>query len=257
MTAGGALAGKVCVVTGGGTGIGAEIARVFAGEGCRVVVAGRRRPPIEAVATEIEGFAHVSDVTDEDQVRALFGTCDRTYGRLDILVNSAADRGPVMPIEEMDVAGWDETMALNIGGIFLCTKHAIPFLKRQGGSVINLSSVSGLKGKATRGPHAASKSAVNGFTQAVAFELGQWGIRINALCPGGVAGERFVMSQTLRAKVLGTTAEALIKSGYTDTAALDRLVEPGEVASAALFLASDAALAITGELLVVDCGRLL
>ena len=249
------LDGKVAVITGGGTGIGAEIARAFAKEGCRVVVSGRRRPPIEAVAAEVGGLAVAADVSDEVQVAALIAACDEAYGRLDILVNNAAVRGPVMPVAEMDIAGWDEAMAINVRGVVLCTKHAVPLLRRQGGSVVNISSVSGLRGKATRSPYSASKFAVNGITQAVAFEVGADGIRVNAICPGGVTGKRFLTSQAMRAKVLGTTAEELIKTQYTDSAALGRLIEPEEVASAAVFLASDAASAITGELLVVDCGR--
>jgi NAD(P)-dependent dehydrogenase (short-subunit alcohol dehydrogenase family) len=251
-----ALKNKVCVVTGGGTGIGAEIARVFAGQGCRVVVSARRRRPIDRVAADIGGLAVVADVSDEDQVTALFAACDKAYGRLDILVNNAAVRGPVMAIDDMDVAGWDEAMAINVTGVALCIKHAVPLLRRQGGSIINISSVSGLRGKATRGAYSASKFAVNGLTQAVAFEVGAHGIRVNAICPGGVTGERFLTSQALRAKVLGTTPEELIRTQYEEPSALGRLIEPEEVAQAALFLAGDASSAITGELLVVDCGRL-
>lgn len=246
---------KVCVVTGGGTGIGAEIAGLFAAERYRVVVAGRRRQPLDQMAADIDGLAVVADVSNEDHVRALFAACHGAYGRLDVLVNNAAVRGPVMAIEDMDVDGWDEAMAINVTGVALCIKHAVPLLKRQGGSIINISSVAGLKSKATRSPYSASKFAVNGLTQAVAFEVGVDGIRVNALCPGGVTGERFLSSQALRAKVLGTTAEALIRTEYEEPSALKRLVEPGEVAQAALFLASDAASAITGEVLVVDGGR--
>ena len=245
---------KVCVVTGSGTGIGAEIARLFAADGYRVVVSGRRRQPLEQVAADINGLAVAVDVSDEDQVRALFAACHRAYGRLDVLVNNAAVRGPVMTISDMDVAGWDETMAINVTGVALCIKHAVPLLKRQGGSIINISSVAGLKGKATRSPYSASKFAVNGLTQAVAFEIGADGIRVNAICPGGVTGERFLTSQVMRAKVLGTTAETLIRDQYEEPSALKRLVEAGEVAQATLFLASAAASAITGEVLVVDCG---
>jgi NAD(P)-dependent dehydrogenase (short-subunit alcohol dehydrogenase family) len=247
---------KVCVVTGGGTGIGAEIARLFAAQGYRVVVSGRRHQPLDQIAAEIGGLAVTTDVSDEDQVRALFAVCEKTYGRLDVLVNNAAVRGPVMAIDQMDVAGWDEAISINVTGVALCIKHAVPLLKRHGGSIINISSVSGLKGKATRSPYSASKFAVNGLTQAIAFEVGSDGIRVNAICPGGVTGERFVTSQALRAKVLGTTAEALIRTQYEEPSALKRLLEPGEVAQATLFLASEAAAAITGELLVVDCGRI-
>ncbi|MDP6883492.1 MAG: SDR family NAD(P)-dependent oxidoreductase, partial [Rhodospirillales bacterium] len=157
---GAAFDGKVCVVTGGGTGIGAEIARLFAAEGYRVVVSGRRRQPLDQVAAEIDGLAVCADVSDEDQVRALFAACDEAYGRLDVVVNNAAVRGPVMTIEDMDAAGWDEAMAINVTGVALCIKHAVPLLKRNGGSIINISSVSGLRGKATRSPYSARKFAL-------------------------------------------------------------------------------------------------
>ena len=250
------LEAKVAVVTGGGTGIGAAIARVFAAEGCRVIVAGRRPQPIEAVAAEISGLAVAADVSREADVAALFAACAEAHGRLDILVNNAGIRGPVMTVDEMDIVGWDETMAVNVRGVVLCIKHAAPMLKRTQGAIINVSSVAGLRGKATRSAYAASKFAVNGITEAVARELGANGVRVNTICPGGVVGERFMASAAMRAKLLGMSPEDLVRTGYTEKAALGRLVEAEEVAQAALFLAGDAAGAITGEHLAVDCGRL-
>ena len=252
----GILDGKVAVVTGSGTGIGRAIARALAAEDAKVVVAGRPTDPIEAVADEISGLAVATDVSVEDDVKALFKACADAHGRLDVLVNNAGITGPVANVEDMKMAEWDETMAVNVRGVILCTKHAVPMLKRQGGSIINMSSRMGLKGYPMRSPYTASKFAVIGITQSVAFEVGVHGIRVNALCPGAVNGELMERVIAARVEKEGRPAEDIIKENYTDVAALRKWVEPEEVAQAALFLASDAASAITGESILVDCGRM-
>ena len=251
----GVLDGKVAVVTGGGTGIGEAIARAFAAEGCRVVVSGRRAENIERVAGDIAGLAVAADVSKEDDVAALFRSCDAAHGRLDVLVNNAGVTGPVANADEMDMAAWDETMAINVRGVILCIKHGLPLMKRQGGSIINMSSRLGLKGYPMRSPYVASKFAVIGITQSVSFEVGVHGIRVNALCPGAVKGALMDRVIAARAETEGRPAEQIAKESYTDVAALRKWVEPEDVAQAALFLASDAAGAITGESILVDCGR--
>src|SRR5437868_8499138 len=130
-----ALDGLVAIVTGGGSGIGAVIARTFAREGAKVIVAGRTRERLAQVAGEIRGEAIVADVTDEASVASLF----EKVGNLDILVNNAGIAGPVANASEMDAAGWDETMAINVRGAILCIKHAVPRMRaRGGGSIINM-----------------------------------------------------------------------------------------------------------------------
>ena len=252
----GVLDGKVAVVTGGGSGIGEAIARMFAAAGAKVVVAGRRREPIERVAGDIGGLAVEADVSNEDSVKGLFKACEDAHGRLNIMVSNAGVTGPVANAEDMDMAQWDETMAINVRGVILCAKHAVPMLKRQGGSIINLSSRLGLKGYPMRSPYAASKFAVIGITQSIAFEVGVHGIRCNALCPGAVHGELMERVVAARAEQEGRSPDAIVKQSYTGAAALRKWVEPEEVASTALFLASDAASAITGESVVIDCGRM-
>jgi NAD(P)-dependent dehydrogenase (short-subunit alcohol dehydrogenase family) len=252
----GVLDGKVAVVTGGGSGIGEAIARLFAASGAKVVVAGRRLEPIERVAGDIGGLAVAADVSSEDSVKGLFKACEDAHGRLDTLVSNAGVTGPVANAEDMDMARWDETMAINVRGVIVCAKHAVPMLKRQGGAIINLSSRMGLKGYPMRSPYAASKFAVIGITQSIAFEVGIHGIRCNALCPGAVHGELMERVIAARAEKEGRPAADIVKESYTDAAALRKWVEPEEVASTALFLASDAASAITGESILVDCGRM-
>ncbi|MDP6107565.1 MAG: SDR family oxidoreductase [Candidatus Brocadiia bacterium] len=249
------LAGKVAVVTGGASDIGGAIAKAFANQGCRLVLAGRRRVPLEEVAHEVEGLAVPCDVSVEADVVGLMRACDEAYGRLDVLVNNAGTSGAFVNAEDMDVAAWDTTFAVNLRGVALCIKHGIPLLKRQGGSIVNMSSLIGLKGYPMRSDYAASRFAVIGVTQSVAQELGPLGIRVNALCPGAVVGQRMRTTLAERARKEGRTQEDIIKSDYTDTAALRKWVTPDDVAAAALFLASDAASATTGEALRVDAGR--
>jgi len=252
----GILAGKVAVVTGGASDIGRAIAKAFAREDCGLVLADVRRGPLEDFAGEIGGLAVVCDVSVEADVARLMRACDEACGRLDVLVNNAGTSGAFVNAEDMNIAAWDATFAVNLRGVALCIKYAVPLLKRQGGAIMNMSSLIGLKGYPMCSDYAASRFAVIGVTQAVAQELGPFGIRVNALCPGAVVGERMRTTLAERSRKEGRTQEDIIKSDYTDTAALRKWVTPEEVAAAALFLASDAAGATTGEALRVDAGRL-
>ena len=252
---GGILAGKVAVVTGGASDIGRAIATAFADQGCRVVLAGRRPAALEDVAGRIGGLAFVCDVSVETDVARLMRACDEATGRLDILVNNAGTSGAFLNADAMDLDAWDTTIAVNARGVALCIKHAAPLLKRRGGAIVNMSSLIGLRGQPMRSDYAASRFAVNGITQTVAQELGPFSIRVNALCPGAVAGERMRTTVAERARKESRPADEIIKRDYTDTAALRKWVTPADVAAAALYLASDAAGAITGETLKVDAGR--
>jgi NAD(P)-dependent dehydrogenase (short-subunit alcohol dehydrogenase family) len=250
------LLDKVAVVTGGGSGIGEAIARRFAAEGCRVVVCGRRSTPIESVAQEIGGVAIVADVTAEAEVAALFRACDEAYGRLDILVNNAGSVGAMSDLATMEMTAWDHTIAVNLRGVVLCIKEAIPLLRRQGGAIVNISSRGGLRGdRAGATDYVASKFAVTGLTESLAQELGPQGIRINDVCPGVVDTEMSRRSLEAMGRELGMAAAEVRRSKFAETAALGRLVEADEVAAAALFLAGDDADAITGTHLKVDSGR--
>ena len=253
----GELAGKVAVVTGGGTGIGKAIAKALSGAGASVVVSGRRMDALEAVARETGCRPVVCDVREERDVAQLFTRTEQHFGGLDILVNNAGVTGPVSSVEAMDMAAWDETFDINVRGIVLCLKYAVPLLKRRGGgSIVNMSSLMGLRGYPMRSPYAASKFAVIGITESVAQEVGPDKIRVNALCPGAVNGDLMQRVIATRAKAENRPPEEIIRVNYTDKAALRRWVEPEEVAAAALFLASDRSAPITGERLRVDAGRM-
>src|SRR5262249_20758079 len=194
------LEGRIAIVTGGGSGIGAVIARTFAKAGAKVAVAGRNPGRLAEVARKIGGEAIATDVTDEASVKRLFERVDVLFGGLDILVNNAGIAGPVANAADLDVAAWDETMAINVRGAILCIKHAVPRMKaRGGGSIINMSSLMGLKGTPMRSAYTASKYAVLGITDAVSQEVGIHNIRVNALCPGAVNGE--LMERVIAARV--------------------------------------------------------
>ena len=202
-------------------------------------------------------MAATADVADEAQVTAVFKACEEAYGRLDVLVNNAGHPGPTVSVEDEDMAAWDETIAVNLRGVILCIKHAVPLLKRQGGAIVNLASLSGLKGKPLRAAYCAGKFGVIGITESVAFEVGGHGIRCNAICPGGVFGTGLIdVIVGDRARAEGRSAADLFDQTFVQPSALRKVIDRREIAEAALFLASDAAGAITGEHLKVDAGRM-
>jgi NAD(P)-dependent dehydrogenase (short-subunit alcohol dehydrogenase family) len=251
------LAGKAVIVTGGGTGIGRAIAQAFARQGAHVIVMGRRAGPIEEVAAEIGATSQVVDVADEASVMTAFLAAAQPHGGIDVLVNNAGVTGPVSRAADLDLAAWDETVAINMRGVIVCIKHVVPLMKqRGGGAIINMSSLMGLRGYPMRSAYTATKFAVIGITEAVAHEVGVDGIRVNALCPGAVNGELMKRIVAARSAVESKPPEEIIRVNYTEKAAMRRWVEPEEVAAAAVFLASPAASSITGDRMRIDCGRL-
>ena len=244
------------IVTGAGTGIGKAIAETFAEAGAHVVVSGRTPETVETVAAAIGGTAVPCDVTNLDDVEALFARALEINGKIDVLVNNAGQSGPIAPISEVDVEAWRACIEVNLFGTVHCLRVGSRIMCAQGsGSIINLSSLMGLKGYPMRSAYSASKFAVIGLTEAVAREVGPFGVRVNALCPGAVSGELMDRVIARRAEAEGRTPEEIIKENYTDVAALRRWVSPEEVAACALFLASEASSSVTGERLRTDCGR--
>lgn len=247
---------SIAVVTGGGSGIGAGIAARLAKENYHVVVVGRRADIVNATAREIGGSGIQADVSVEQDVKALFNDITNRFGRLDVLVNCAGTGGARVPLLDMNVADWDNTIAINLRGIMLCIKYAIPLLESAKGRIVNINSRDGLSGtRPSRSDYVASKFAVTGLTEALSQELGPLGISINDVCPGAVQTALFMESAEREAARRGTQTAAYIKTMFTDKASLGRMVTPGEVAEAVVFLASSAARGITGTHLKVDCGR--
>lgn len=252
----GRLDGKLAVITGGGSGIGEATAHVFAQAGATVAVAGRRLEPLEKVARDVGGHAIACDVSDQDDVRAMFAKAKAITGRVDVLLNNAGAPGPIAPVAEVDMNDWITCMNINLVGAMYCLQEAAKIMTAQGsGSIINMSSLMGIQGYPMRSAYVASKFALIGITETMARELGPTGVRVNALMPGAVSGENMDRILARRAQAEGRSASEIERENYTDVAALKRWVAPEEVGRAALYYASDLSSAITGDKMKVDCGR--
>jgi len=226
------LAGRTALVTGGGSGLGAAIARALHAGGAAVVVAGRRVEPLRALCAELGARAEwgTCDVADPDSVAALQASvADR---EISILINNAGIAGPVAPLTEVGVADWDEVFAVNVRGVFLVCRAFLPaMVERGGGDVINLASVSGKRPLVRRTPYCASKMAVLGLTTTLAFEVGPFGVNVNSLSPGPVVGARMDRNFRLEAERTGTSYEQA-RDAFVSRAALGRLLTEAEVGSA-------------------------
>jgi NAD(P)-dependent dehydrogenase (short-subunit alcohol dehydrogenase family) len=226
------IAGRTALVTGGGSGLGAAISRHLSAAGARVVVVGRRPEPLREVAASLQpaGRAEVCDVADVASVERLAQTlADETVS---ILVNNAGVAGPVAPLVDVEPAEWDDVFAANVRGTYLmCRSFLPPMIARGDGDVINLASVSGKRPLERRTPYTASKMAVLGLTSTLAFEVGDAGIRVNALSPGPVEGERMDRNFRLEAERTGTSYDTA-RAAFVGRSALGRMVTADEVGRA-------------------------
>ncbi len=250
------LNGKVAVVTGGASGIGEGTVRLFAREGAKVVIADIQDARGEKLAEELgtaTAYLH-TDVSQENDVAAAVEYAVRKFGRLDAMYNNAGFGGVSGPIEDTDMAGYDMTMGVLLRGVFMGVKHAAKVMKAQGsGSIINTASVAGVG--AIFGPHVYSmaKAAVIHLSKTAAVELGEWNVRVNAICPGGIATPIFAGAMGLTSEQADSTVE-LIKGALALSQPIKRSGVPNDIAEAALWLASDASSFVTGHALVVDGG---
>jgi len=245
--------GLVVLVTAGANGVGRAIARSFLAHGCRVHICDIDESAIERFLLENpESTATVADVSDYSMVATLFSDLKKRYGCLDVLVNNAGTAGPTSALENIDPEDWNSTVAVNLNGQFYCSRLAIPLIRKAGGgSIINIASSAALFGYPNRSPYAASKWAVIGLTKTMAMELGDSKIRVNAICPGSVEGERIDRVIRKDAARRGKTADE-IREMYTRQTSLKRFIQPEEVAHMAVFLASDLGRSISGQVLSVD-----
>jgi NAD(P)-dependent dehydrogenase (short-subunit alcohol dehydrogenase family) len=238
-------------VTAGAGGIGREIARAFAREGARVAVCDA--DPAAVAAATADGLdAQVVDVADGDALdRWLDGVLER-FGGLDVLVNNAGIAGPTALVEDVDPEDWERCIAIDLTSHFRASRRVIPAMKTAGaGSIINISSTSGLVGCGMRAPYVAATWAVIGLTKSLAIELGPHGVRANAICPGSVDGERMrgVIDREASARGLD---RSVVEDEYIGGQSISRFVQPGEIADMCVFLASDAARMVTGQAIAVD-----
>ena len=245
------------LVTAGAAGIGRAIAQTFVVNGARVHICDVAKPALEACNREQPDIScSLADVSRVDDVARLFADVKRKLGGLDVLVNNAGIAGPTAKVEDIEPADWERCIAVDLNGIFYCTRLAMPMLKangrERGGSVINLSSVAGRLGFGMRTPYAAAKWAVVGFTKSLAIEAGPDGIRVNCIQPGDVEGERINRVIEAKAAAFGRTPEQQ-KQVLLETISLQTFVSPQDIANMALFLATDAGKHISGQALSI-CG---
>lgn len=245
------LTGRVAIVTGGGTGIGAATARLLAENGADVVIAGRRAEPLERTAGEIREatgrrcLAIAADARDPEQIQALVDRTVQTFGRIDILVNNAGGATHA-PLAKMPFETWQKDVSLNLHAAFLCSQAALPHLKESGhGAIVNISSLAGVHGTLGVGAYSSAKSGLQMYTRVASAEWGPHGVRVNCVAPGMIATE---LAQANWART-GFDAAGACK-GFP----LRRPGRPEEVAQAIVFMASDAASYITGETLTVGGG---
>jgi NAD(P)-dependent dehydrogenase (short-subunit alcohol dehydrogenase family) len=236
------LEGIRALVTGGGSGIGAAIATRLKQGGAAVLI------------VDVDPLTSpdvVADVADTAEVDRLFAEVARNLGGLDVLVNNVGVAGPTARVEAMDPSAFDECVRINLGSMFRCTHNAVPMLRERPGSIVNISSSAGIFGYPLRSPYAAAKWAVIGLTKTWAMELGSTGIRVNAICPGSVGGQRMDGVIEREATVLAVTPTT-VRSAYESQVSMGSFVDATDIAEAVAFLSSPSARYISGQVLGVD-----
>ena len=244
------LENKVVLVTGGTSGIGKATALALGVAGAKIVFSGRREQEGEDTAAQIRQLGAEclfvrSDVSSEEDVKALVMHTVETYGKLDCAFNNAGIDPPTKPLHEQSVEDFDKIMAINVRGLFLCMKYEIQQMLAHGGVIVNNSSMGGLIGFPGVSPYIASKHAVMGLTRSAALDYAKLGIRINAVNPGIISTDMIDRLVADR----GSTA-----SDLASTVPMGRMGQPEEVAGMVVFLCSDASSYITGQSFVVDGG---
>ncbi len=242
--------GQRVLITAGASGIGRAIAETFAAGNAQVWVA-----DVDAAALATcpaEWGRDVVDVADERVVADVMGRVAEKWGGLDVLCANAGIAGPTAIVENVDLAEWRRCLAVNLDGAFLFAKYAAPMMKVQrSGVMIFTSSVSGLFGNTGRSPYCAAKWGINGLMKTLAMELGPFGVRANSICPGAVEGPRMEAVLAREAALKGTTRDA-IYNAYAAGTSMRSFITATDVAALAVFLASDAARFVSGQIIAVD-----
>ena len=244
------------LITAGAAGIGREFARAFAATGAKVFTCDIDTQALAAAEREVKGLiAKPCDMSKREEIERMVPAAISALGGLDVLINNAGIAGPTQPVEKMPPAEWDRTLAVNITGMFDVTRLAVPALKEaRGGCIINLSSIAGRFGFPNRAPYAASKWAVIGFTKTLAMELGEWGIRVNAIAPGAVEGPRLERVFAGRAAISGRSVAQERERAMSEQS-IHETIDAKDIAQLAVFLASDAGKSISGQVIPIDNDR--
>ena len=247
------VAGLRVIVTAGASGIGLATVNEFLAGGARVQICDVDVDALERFrASHPEAGAWLADVTDETAVDDFVAAAVGAMGGVDVLVNNAGIAGPGGRTDTLELAAWNRTLDVNLTGTFLASRHVIPHLVAQrSGSIVNMSSTAGLMGFPNRAPYAAAKWAVIGLTKTMAMELGEFGIRVNAICPGSVDSERMDRVVGLEATASGRSPDE-IRQGFTDAVSLRTFVGPGDIAAMIRFVCSPAGAKISGQALTID-----
>lgn len=256
------LEDRVAVVTGAGRGIGRAIALALAAEGAHVVLAARSEDALRETAEGAskhgrEPLVVPTDLTVPQQVEHLVVRTLERFSRCDVLVNNSGVGGPSGLLWELDPKDWDETFAVNVTGTFLCCRAFLPsMVERASGSIVIVGSMTGKRPLHGRTPYAASKLALVGLARTLAVETGPFGVRVNLVSPGAVAGPRidWVIQQQASSRGI---SEDEARAEFEQGSPLGRLVDAGDVANAVVFLASDRSSAVTGEDMNVSAGSVM
>ena len=249
------LAGHHAIITGGGTGIGAAIARALAAHGAKLTLIGRRREKLEEIGSEdFDALVSTADVTDRDQVEQCFATAREAQGPITILVNNAG-AAESAPFAEVTEEGWRRTMAVNLDALLHCCQAALPdLIAAESGRIVTVASTAGLKGYAYSAPYVAAKHGAVGLTRALAAELARTNVTVNAVCPGFTDTDMVADAVATIQSKSGRSAEEA-RSALARFNPQGRLVGPEEVAQAVLWLCLPESRSITGQAIAVAGGE--
>lgn len=252
----GMLDGKVAVVTGGTSGIGERVVELFVTEGSHVVVAARRQDEGANLEKRLGVSFIRTDVTQEADVKAMIDHTIARFKRIDCLVNNAGSGSPPVRITEVDVETFDQVMAANVRSVFLCIKHVAPIMMSQrSGTIINIASMAGLRGGVSGHAYSAAKGAVHALTRTAAAELGESGVRVNSISPGGIVTGIFGKSVGVEGEKADRVA-GVVRELFASLQPIPRAGETDDIARGCLYLASDGGGFVNGHDLVIDGGHI-
>lgn len=253
----GRLQDKVVLITGGGEGIGRAMALLFSREGAKLVLAGRRREPLDETAAQLSGASLVvtADVTSEADVIAMVAAAVAHFGRVDVLLNNAAQPGKDHYLWEQTLENWNNNLAVNITGPMLCTREVLrqSMIGQRSGAIVNFSSYISWQGKVRKSHYCVAKSGLRQLTKVTAKEVGEHGIRANCIVLGPTLTDLLARYMERIGGERNVDPD-VIAQDYKNAAALGRINSPEEVAETVLFLASDASIGMTGQSISVDAG---